>query len=250
MANNNEGNDDVGEIERRLSELRSTSAVQQRDIEERLAKLTDRDPSFYTSNEPPVKILSLAQQKSKKTDVEAADDLLAQYLEEAKLEEKEASHSRDVDRDIEKRLESLKEATAQLGLGPSTSAAATSSSSLLPSNAPTLPPIEQILKEAAEEPYKSKVDTLIDSILENPRRRNSVDDLDTDEEGFSPLGARMENDMTLDWCEICNEDAVIRCRDCRNEKYCRECFHDMHKDPDMKRHKPVKYKPRNPRYSF
>lgn len=246
---NNDGNDDVGEIERRLKELRSTGVVQQREIEERLAKLTNRDPNFYSSNEPPVKLLSLAQQQSKKTDVEAADDIMARYLEEAKLEEKEASHSRDVDQDIEKRLESLKEATAQLGLGPSTSSSSSGPSSS--SNAPTLPPpVEPVPVQAAEEPPKSKVDSLIELILNDPRRRNSVDDLDTDDEGFSPLGPRMENDMTLDWCEICNEDAVIRCRDCHNEKYCRECFHELHEDPDMKRHKPVKYKPRNPRYSF
>ncbi|PKC08424.1 hypothetical protein RhiirA5_499985 [Rhizophagus irregularis] len=43
------------------------------------------------------------------------------------------------------------------------------------------------------------------------------------------------------WCCICNEDAIIKCRDCDGDLYCQSCFNEghlgSHSDYEMKQHK-------------
>uniref|UniRef100_A0A182UI10 FYVE zinc finger domain-containing protein n=1 Tax=Anopheles melas TaxID=34690 RepID=A0A182UI10_9DIPT len=40
----------------------------------------------------------------------------------------------------------------------------------------------------------------------------------------------------LPWCTICNEDAVLRCRGCDNDLYCRACYKEFHYDEDPQEH--------------
>ena len=46
----------------------------------------------------------------------------------------------------------------------------------------------------------------------------------------------------LPWCELCNEDAQLRCIDCDRDLYCRRCWKETHKDSEMKRHRIENYK--------
>ncbi|CAB4394031.1 unnamed protein product [Rhizophagus irregularis] len=43
------------------------------------------------------------------------------------------------------------------------------------------------------------------------------------------------------WCCICNEDAIIKCRDCDGDLYCQSCFNEghlgSHSDYETKQHK-------------
>ncbi|CAO3581544.1 unnamed protein product [Absidia cylindrospora] len=48
-----------------------------------------------------------------------------------------------------------------------------------------------------------------------------------------------------DWCCVCNEDAVIECDDCDNDRFCRQCFYDGHQsdmaDYGFSKHRAKKY---------
>ncbi|KAF0467587.1 zinc finger, fyve domain containing protein [Gigaspora margarita] len=68
----------------------------------------------------------------------------------------------------------------------------------------------------------------------------------------SPLGpppkplelSEFDDDDPDTWCCICNEDAIVRCRDCE-DLYCQECFQNAHfgkdSDSELKQHKYEKY---------
>lgn len=46
----------------------------------------------------------------------------------------------------------------------------------------------------------------------------------------------------LPWCVICNEDAVVRCRDCGGDLYCAACFSEFHQDRDDRGHRTVRFR--------
>ena len=47
----------------------------------------------------------------------------------------------------------------------------------------------------------------------------------------------------LPWCELCNDDAQLRCMECDGDLYCRRCWKETHREPDLKRHRIENYKP-------
>ena len=46
------------------------------------------------------------------------------------------------------------------------------------------------------------------------------------------------------WCIICNEDAVLICRECDGEIFCRRCFKECHMDADIRCHSGEPYNPK------
>lgn len=172
----------IDEIENRVQRLREEtsataqnegvgkdSAMLQKEIETRLAKLTDRDPNFYSSSEPPVKIFSL---KSNKTDTELADLLLDQVMKELAIDRKREEHGNTVDVEIEKRLQKIRKANEKL----------------------------QCIRKLQIKSVRPVI-------------------IDDDEDGEESM-----EETALDWCTTCNDDAVVRCLDCEDDVYCRECF--------------------------
>ena len=46
----------------------------------------------------------------------------------------------------------------------------------------------------------------------------------------------------LPWCVVCNEDAVVRCRDCGGDLYCAACFSEFHQDREDRGHRTVRFR--------
>jgi len=46
----------------------------------------------------------------------------------------------------------------------------------------------------------------------------------------------------LPWCVICNDDASVRCQDCGGDLYCGQCYKELHRDPEERRHRAVGYR--------
>ncbi|XP_054153483.1 abscission/NoCut checkpoint regulator-like [Oppia nitens] len=206
------------EIEERLRRLKSdtsppTQTTDQKAIEERLARLKGIDPNHYTM--PPITVY---HHHKHKTDSEKADQLMTQFCEELALNKRSRdsfgnSRRLSTDEDIERRLAKLKDENNE-------------------SQKQTNMEIDVDLDDTEIE--KRLIDRLLAEcrLPTVPTLPLDPHILDIDEENIDDIGSD-----SLPWCQICNEDAVIKCHDCSGDLYCKECFVDFHDDSDLKKHK-------------
>ena len=89
-------------------------------------------------------------------------------------------------------------------------------------------------------------------------RKSNEEQSDDDDEAEQVMaqvieGLRLENhdpeeeefkEAEYPWCIICNEDAVLICRECDDEIFCRRCFKECHMDEDIRSHSGETYKPK------
>lgn len=212
------------EIEERLRKLKSdkteTSVMDQKSIEERLARLKGMDPNLYSM--PPITVY---QHMKQKTDSEKTDQLLEQLAEELNIDDSTrvsfaTTRRSSTDEDIERRLVRLK--------GQQQSDQKKKMSSLMD--------LDSDLDEETEQK------NLIDRLLAESKLPSIP--LDTNEDNLE-IGSDC-----LPWCQICNEDAVIKCVDCLGDLYCKQCFLDFHDDSDLKKHKTEPFRAPKSRNEF
>ncbi|KAG5670525.1 hypothetical protein PVAND_000783 [Polypedilum vanderplanki] len=185
------------------------------DIHRRLANLKGVD----YKPEPANKILFSTDTRSEQ---EKIDDLLTQFFEEKNIDAQSSTNdikSGTVD-DIERRLAALR--------GQDIDKLKT-----------------QIDQDAPEETEQEEIDRTLLQYVEEAKLPDFT--LDTDEKEF--LNSIPKNDdkksiEELPFCEICNEDAVLRCLECEN-LFCHSCFLEFHDEEDYKTHKTKPYQAPN-----
>lgn len=129
-----------------------------------------------------------------RTEQEQADDLMKQYLEQVNIDTKYKDDFNDIIDSIESRVQKLKSSSTEIS----------EDKSKLLSNNNTELDEEETVNKIIE---KIKADPSLDETVDSPTKNDE-----------------------LPFCEICNEDAVLRCLGCRY-LFCKLCFME-HKDDD------------------
>ena len=192
------------EIEERLRQLKSdqspeASVTDQKAIEERLARLKGIDPKVYSM--PPITVY---QQIKHKTDVEKTDDLIKQLSDELNIDDTtrvslKNTRRSSTDEEIERRLARLR---GQQHIDHKT-------------NVSSVMDVDSDLDEETEQ------NNLVERLLAESKLPSIP--LDTNSLEANEESVEMVSDC-LPWCQICNEDAVIKCIDCMGDLYCKQCF--------------------------
>ena len=209
------------DIRNRLDALKKDNIPEelpdQDDIERRLALLKGVEHKDYS--EMNKKILISNDTRSEQ---EKVDDLLKQFVEEKSIDEeaKPAESAAGTIEDIEKRLAALRGQDLET----------------------TKQQIEQI-----EETEEEESERIMKQYLEEAKLDEIV--LDPDEEeliaSIPQAPGQIKDLEELSFCEICNEDASLRCLDCEN-LFCSRCFREFHDEEDYKTHKTKPYQaPKN-----
>uniref|UniRef100_A0A182YAQ1 Uncharacterized protein n=1 Tax=Anopheles stephensi TaxID=30069 RepID=A0A182YAQ1_ANOST len=148
-----------------------------------------------------------------RTAEQQVQDLLGQFVEETKLINVMDDKRAEQDEEIVKRLNALKEfPTAGETVAPGSGAR---------------PPRTTLPDSDSDEEGRLEAKLHLDDALEE-----------------EPSGPSASGDLgeELPWCTICNEDAVLRCRGCDNDLYCRGCYKEFHYDEDPNEHPTVPFK--------
>jgi hypothetical protein len=226
--------EDDGNLENRLKHLkRQDSKVDQKELEFRLAKLKGIDPTKYTA--PPITVY---QPPDARTDVEKADGLLAQMMEESAIDQGTCEfvpHQKrlSVDDQLQERLNRLR--------GESGAAKAPEKFDMdvtLDSDEEAEKIMERLLSESLlpEVPCESITDE-DRTVFEQAKKINE----EAQPKKKKAIEAEVDDEEELPWCEICNEDARLKCHDCE-DLYCLSCFKEFHNDPETRRHKTSSYR--------
>lgn len=184
----------------------------QNDIEKRLALLKGVEHKDYS--EANKKILFPNDTRSEQ---EKINDLLKQFVEEKTIDEdaKPEAGATGTIEDIEKRLAALRGQDLEK----------------------TKNQIEQI-----EETEEEETERIMKQYLDEAKLDDIV--LDPDEQEListipSPPGDKKDLEE-LPFCEICNEDASLRCLECEN-LFCNNCYREFHDEEEYKSHKTKPY---------
>lgn len=95
---------------------------------------------------------------------------------------------------------------------------------------------------AGGEDFDEERDTyrIIQQCLDEVKLEDVVGDLESSEKPENKISN--ENELKeLPFCEICNEDAEIRCIDCEN-LFCSRCFREFHDEEEYREHSTKPYK--------
>lgn len=183
----------------RLNKLRGQQSIDQKELEERIARLKGIDPAKFTS--PPIIVYRPPDTRS---DTQKADDLMKAMMSETAIDlslEKSTVTAASIE-EIEKRLQSLRGVSGDDAPQQKT---VFNDDSDLEMDSDT--ECELITKKLLEETKLPDVTGIASS-----RGGQSSDTCDKEDPDSQP------------WCVICNEDAVVVCENCDDDLYCMDCF--------------------------
>lgn len=179
------------------------------DIHKRLANLKGVEHKDYSSTN------KVSLPPDTRSEQEKIDDLLKQFVEEKEIDSAAQPSQAGTIEDIEKRLAALRGQDLET----------------------TKQQIEQ-----TQETEEEEVARTMKQYLEEAKLEDIV--LDPDEEELIatiPQAPGQKKGLEeLPFCEICNEDAVLRCLECEN-LFCRACFKEFHDEEDYKSHQTKPY---------
>lgn len=184
----------------------------QSDIEKRLAALKGVEHKDYSAANNKVLFA-----KDTRSEQEKINDLLKQFVEEKTIDEEAKPEPSAIGtiEDIERRLAALRGQDLEK----------------------TKQQIEQI--EETEEEETSRImkqyleEAKLDEIALDPEEQEII-------EGIPQAPGQKKDSEELPFCEICNEDASLRCLECEN-LFCGSCFREFHDEEDYKTHKTKPY---------
>lgn len=153
-----------------------------------------------------------------RTEQEKIEDLVKQFVDERTIDneaEPEASQVNTID-DIERRLAALRGQD-------------------LETTKKQIEQIEETEEEEAERTMRQYLEEAkLDDIVLDPDEQELISTIPA-----APGQSKRDLDE-LPFCEICNEDATLRCLECEN-LFCRSCFKEFHDEEDYKTHKTTSY---------
>ena len=184
----------------RLDKLRGQrESIDQKELEERIARLKGIDPAKFTS--PPIIVYRPPDTRS---DTQKADDLMKAMMSETAIDsslEQSTATAASIE-EIEKRLQSLRGVS---GDNASQRKTVFNEDSDLEMDSDT--ECEIITKKLLEEAKLPDVTGIASS-----REPHTSDACNKEDPDSQP------------WCVICNEDAVVVCENCDGDLYCMDCF--------------------------
>jgi hypothetical protein len=231
-------------LDARLAKLRSPSSAplpKDQELQQRLEKLigseeslleTDVDGWDGIGNELPNEQLENVVNKFVNPpggNMDEVDLLLEQITLEQELEEKHSTEST-----LARRLAALR----------STPSATPSATSLAKPTANSIakPTAVSIAKPTAVSIAKPTAVSIAKTTaaikLDPPPDKISLDSFLSKQSKFKKKTSKSsDSDDVENWCCICNNDGVVRCKGCGGDAYCQICFDEGHDDDELKRHK-------------
>lgn len=153
-----------------------------------------------------------------RTEQEKIDDLVKQFVDERTIDDESKPTPSQVNTidDIERRLAALRGQD-------------------LETFKKQIEQIEETEEEEAERTMRQYLEEAkLDDIVLDPEEQELISSIPA-----APGQSKKDLDE-LPFCEICNEDATLRCLECEN-LFCRNCFKEFHDEEDYKTHKTVSY---------